>query len=651
MSSRHAPKPAAAKPTLKERAAVARDAAGRFIRRTGQAEAHAASSPIPELKAPLGKIRVPADAHPGTYGLRIDDSGLGRHAAPGASVIVEPTMPEGAGLAAFYLKGRSGPVIFDLTHHFNPAHAQPFAPGSEVTPLIAVCEPVSGVPRLIDADRVEKIHRVTGIYTPAEILDRWKAAPAKLPLMAACPEGMGEHYVKDTACYPTVRPGETVVYDPAQRELTSGALCVLEWSNGRRSLLMTNLRPSGGKGELRWWVDPVNRPVGREALERRLADNSPGDMLHTSDGPYTADHLRERIVGTVVGILAPQRISDRDETPETVRPGSRSASLPAPSQRSVWTMAALVDAGLTSKISSEIRSAIEDHANATEAGRAEPDDSDEAFDRIAAWQGASDQILRTAPVRSLADLRAKLMYLMPVMAPDMLDQTHVAHLEAICRDLDRLCREYPSSQGPSQPDRDWEEWAALHPGMMPSPQYCPTGLLALDFAIPREAAFLLGLAQAEFERRQSAYVGHPDPTLWPRVAAELRADMRMDALAEAAVPPRSKGVSWPDPVFAAIAALEQANAAMAAFDKAPFTTEGETESQTEDRLSDAQTAAYTMMLSTTPTSVAGLSALADSIKRQNELIIGENWRDVVRRDYFGCDCLSLITAIEALHGK
>ncbi len=81
---------------------------------------------------------------------------------------------------------------------------------------------------------------------------------------------------------------------------------MLQWNSGRRSLLQTNRRQSGGKGALRWWVDPINRPASREALERRLADNSPDDMLHTSDGPFTAEHLQSKIVGTVVGVLVPR---------------------------------------------------------------------------------------------------------------------------------------------------------------------------------------------------------------------------------------------------------------------------------------------------------------------------------------------------------
>ncbi|MCJ2136692.1 hypothetical protein MKK69_22020 [Methylobacterium sp. J-026] len=113
-------------------------------------------------------------------------------------------------------------------------------------------------------------------------------------------------------------------------------------------------------------------------------------------------------------------------------------------------------------------------------------------------------------------------------------------------------------------DRDWAEAAAYHPGFLPSPQHQPSGLLRLDYAIPREAAHLLALAEAEFERRQQAYVGVRDPFVWPRVAAEMRRDMRMDALAIVAAPAASKAPTLPtggDPIFSAIQAHADARAA------------------------------------------------------------------------------------------
>ncbi len=196
---------------LKERAEQVRDKAGRFIRPKPDAVTEVAT---PSQDAPpLGTVQVRADAHPDTYGLQVNEGGLGLHAAPGASVIVEPVMPQKAGLAVFYLKGQTGPVIFDLTHEFSPANAGPVAEGSEVVPLIPLCEPGTGIARWLRVDRIEKLHRITGIYTPVEVAERHPPAPTPLPLMGICPETMGEHYADDTAAYPLVRPGETVIYD------------------------------------------------------------------------------------------------------------------------------------------------------------------------------------------------------------------------------------------------------------------------------------------------------------------------------------------------------------------------------------------------------------------------------------------------------
>lgn len=293
LKSRHQEAPTQ---TLRERAAQSRDAAGRFLRRNPEQQ--------DKPEAPQVRLPVPVTAHPDTYALRVDGSGLGLHAVPGATVMVEPVMPSKAGLAVFYMKGRAGPLIFDLTRNFRPEFAGPFAPGSEVMPLIEVVTPVSGQFGRIRADLVEKMHRVRGIYTPAEVLENYGPAPLKLPEMAECPDGMGEQYVESAAAYPTVRPGETVIYDPSQRGPTNGALCVLQWSRGRRDVLLTDRRTLGSEGEERWFIDPVNRPRNTDLLRRRLEQNDIGDVLYASDGPFTVDQLREKIVGTVVGVLA-----------------------------------------------------------------------------------------------------------------------------------------------------------------------------------------------------------------------------------------------------------------------------------------------------------------------------------------------------------
>ena len=204
------------------------------------------------------------------------------------------------------MKGATSPIILDLTHSFRPELARPFAPGSEVVPLIEVMTPDTGRHGGLRADLDEKIHRVIGVSTPIDVLSEYGSPPARLPVMSECPDGMGEQYVDDAAAYPIVRRGETVVYDPSQREPTHGALCVLEWSNGNRAVLLTNKRQSRGQGAEQWFADTVNRPANRKGLERQHVPGAVG-MLYTSDGPYSEDRLREKIVGTVIGILVPHR--------------------------------------------------------------------------------------------------------------------------------------------------------------------------------------------------------------------------------------------------------------------------------------------------------------------------------------------------------
>ncbi|KQS75473.1 hypothetical protein ASG32_27300 [Methylobacterium sp. Leaf361] len=102
--------------------------------------------------------------------------------------------------------------------------------------------------------------------------------------------------------------------------------------------------------------------------------------------------------------------------------------------------AALTDVGLTSEVSEDVFAAIEDHRDVMAATAALAEDNEE-FDRQGQMQNAAEAAVAHAPVRSLADLRAKLTYLLPIIAPDMLDKTHVRHLEAIQADMDRLCRE------------------------------------------------------------------------------------------------------------------------------------------------------------------------------------------------------------------
>ncbi|TXN15053.1 hypothetical protein FV219_02935 [Methylobacterium sp. WL122] len=138
--------PAAAHADQRDRAARLRDTAGRFTKSRDDATSthEPAALPAPQDAPSRGTVPVSADAPEGTYALEITGDGLGLHADPGAALIVAPEMPTGAGLAVLYLKGKPGPVVFDLTHRFQPEFAKPFKAGSEVVPLIEVMEPTTG---------------------------------------------------------------------------------------------------------------------------------------------------------------------------------------------------------------------------------------------------------------------------------------------------------------------------------------------------------------------------------------------------------------------------------------------------------------------------------------------------------------------------
>ncbi|WP_238273207.1 hypothetical protein, partial [Methylobacterium cerastii] len=117
------PNTAARKPNataaFRDRAARLRDTAGRFTKRKATAspapEPERPTSATEQVPASLGTIPAPANASDDAYALMIQGDGLGLHAAPGASLVVEPEMPTGAGLAVFYLKGKVDPVVFDPT--------------------------------------------------------------------------------------------------------------------------------------------------------------------------------------------------------------------------------------------------------------------------------------------------------------------------------------------------------------------------------------------------------------------------------------------------------------------------------------------------------------------------------------------------------
>lgn len=734
-----------------------------------------AAPAAPPVASPRGTIPVPRDAHPGTYGLMVDEGGLGLHAAPGASIIVEPLPPTGAGLAVFYLKDRPGPVIFDLTRNFIPELALPFAPGSEVMPLIEMIEPNTGQFGRLRADKVEKMHRVMGVYTPHDVALTQRPFPAKLPEFDTCPEGMGEHYIEDGSAYPLVRPGEVAIFDPSQREPANAGLFVLEWSNGTRNALETNLRPISRDGEEMWFVDPVNRPPSKAALERRLQQGMHGGPMFASDGPYFEDRLRERIVGRVVGVLAPQRHprgDDQDTTAEALpasvptpppAPGSEEAraawhaacrehsSRTAPlndcpdlmrAGHEVWTTQSLLRAMETGEITvaefarlqpiaseRELRFAEIAHelnigglfalAYAGEYPLAQNEDTPASVEPDPIFAVIERHRAARAATIGLDDGKDKEGYedahdarMEALEAVESTRPTTIAGLLALARHMDRYLREDAGSDRYTDASADGFALSALINACLSLSK--PTAnVAAFDTAAdpifaairkhadaravfsatvnPQDTAWVrqnggdtsdeaMAPARAAYEAACAAEMQawgalfETQPTTLPGVLALLRhcqawapsndgqADApamedvfgfiadSLEAVAAAASPEVTGHPCESDPVFAAIAASQQAEDAMAAFDNDPEASRAQNASEIEDQLSGAQGAAFKAVLATTPTTTAGLRALVEYTKKQNELILGDDWRSKALQDDFGDVYLSLVAAIEALHG-
>ena len=124
-----------------------------------------------------------------------------------------------------------------------------------------------------------------------------------LQVFGTIPPGCFGYLVDDDDSDPVLRAGEFAVIDTAALEPEAGALFLIEWNTGERALVEAYVRGPG------WWVASYNRPRDRIELQRALKR---GASLTTSDGPYEAAHLSEKLIGKVVGVLAPDRHSRQE---------------------------------------------------------------------------------------------------------------------------------------------------------------------------------------------------------------------------------------------------------------------------------------------------------------------------------------------------
>ena len=130
------------------------------------------------------------------------------------------------------------------------------------------------------------------------------------------PDGCVPLLVTDDASAPFLRPGDIAVVDATDRAPEERELFAIRWLDGTTSLVETFSREGtfgcGSNGAmirtLCWFVAQYNRP---RTIEEWAARRQKGSIITGfTDGPYAtegpnAGHLQSKLVGRLVGILAP----------------------------------------------------------------------------------------------------------------------------------------------------------------------------------------------------------------------------------------------------------------------------------------------------------------------------------------------------------
>ncbi|MCJ2118779.1 hypothetical protein MKK65_19785 [Methylobacterium sp. J-001] len=105
------------------------------------------------------------------------------------------------------------------------------------------------------------------------------------------------------------------------------------------------------------------------------------------------------------------------------------------------TRSAADDALSDTRVTPNLRQAVEAHRDATLAMLLETDESNEASDARCGVVEQTGAALRAVPARSLADVRCKLAFLLPEILPDVNGSVPTAFLENIREDVDRLAQQ------------------------------------------------------------------------------------------------------------------------------------------------------------------------------------------------------------------
>ena len=136
--------------------------------------------------------------------------------------------------------------------------------------------------------------------TPHVTLQELRALLIYDNLPAACVA----HLIADDHSAPHLRPGEFAVVDTCDRQPARGELFVIRCNGGRQQVVQAwprQMHDGQGGERTAWWVGDMDRPRSLDEAMHQLRSRD----LGTSDGPYRLDHLASKLVGRVVGVLAP----------------------------------------------------------------------------------------------------------------------------------------------------------------------------------------------------------------------------------------------------------------------------------------------------------------------------------------------------------
>lgn len=130
-------------------------------------------------------------------------------------------------------------------------------------------------------------------------------ASRALPLFQSLEPNLKTFRVDDNGSEPHIRFGEYAVVDPTDRDPTHDELFIIQYDGGERRRHVVHVRSSyvnitgpGAADTLVYWVSDL---AGFRQVSRSELGGIPV-FAGLSDGPYTSEHLKQKLIGRVVGI-------------------------------------------------------------------------------------------------------------------------------------------------------------------------------------------------------------------------------------------------------------------------------------------------------------------------------------------------------------